>query len=163
VSWQLRQVMEEVAPFSILGLQARAGDAAGALWHGLTELDLRPAARLSFKANLLPGAVAAFCLHAATLAEDVLLIARAGSGIVRGHIGGDLTVERAAVILKGLQESATANKGNVVLSHAPAAWKRSLPVWGVLRGDAWLMHHVKEVLDPRGIFNPGRFVADSSQ
>jgi glycolate oxidase FAD binding subunit len=149
--------MEEVAPFGVVGLRARAGEAADALWQGLTELDLRPAARLSFKANLLPGAVAAYCLRA-RLTDELLLIARAGSGIVRGHIGGDLTVERAAAILKGLQEQATASHGNVIVTHAPTTWKRSLAVWGVSRGDAWLMRRVKEVLDPGGVFNPGRFI-----
>jgi len=158
VSWQTHQVMEEVAPFGVVGLQARAGETAGALWQGLTELDVRPAAALSFKANLLSGAVAAYCQHAAGTAENVLLVARAGSGIVRGHIGGDLTVERAASILKGLQEQATATQGNVVLTHAPAAWKRLLPVWGVPRDDVRLMRRVKEVFDPRDVFNPGRFV-----
>jgi glycolate oxidase FAD binding subunit len=157
VAWQVRQLIEEVAPAGIIDFEARAGVAAAALWQGLTELDLRPEARLSFKANLLPGALAAFCRHAAGLPDEVLLLARAGSGIVRGHLGGDLTADRAAAILKGLQELATGAKGNVVLSHCPPEWKRSLPVWGAPRGDAWLMHHVKEVLDPRGVFNPGRF------
>jgi glycolate oxidase FAD binding subunit len=157
VSWQIHQVMEEVAPFGVLGLRARAGEAADALWQGLTELDLRPVASLSFKANLLPGAVAAYCLHAQGMTDELLLVARAGSGIVRGHIGGDLTVERAAAILKGLQEQATASHGNVIVTHAPTAWKRSLALWGVLRDDAWLMRRVKETLDPGGVFNPGRF------
>jgi FAD/FMN-containing dehydrogenase len=29
-------------------------------------------------------------------------------------------------------------------------------VWGAPRGDAWLMRRVKDSLDPRGLFNPGR-------
>jgi glycolate oxidase FAD binding subunit len=158
VSWQISQLMEEVAPLGILGMEARAGVAAGVLWQGLTEFDLRPASIISFKANLLPGAVAAFCAEVTGLPEQPLLIARAGSGIVRGHLGGDLTPERAAVIVKGLQERAVAATGNVVLTRCPAGWKRSLPVWGVPRGDAWLMRRVKDALDPRGVFNPGRFL-----
>jgi glycolate oxidase FAD binding subunit len=163
VSWQIHQVMEEVAPFNVLGLQARAGEAAGALWQGLTELDLRPAARFGFKANLLPGAVAAFCQYAAALPEELILVARAGSGIVHGHVDGDLTVERVTAMVKGLQEQATAAKGNVVLTHAPPVWKRTLPVWGIPRGDAWLMHRVRQTFDPRAIFNPGRFLPVSRQ
>jgi glycolate oxidase FAD binding subunit len=158
VSWQVSQLMEEVAPAGVLGMEARAGVAAGVLWQGLTEFDVRPASIVSFKANLVPGAVAGFCLEAAGLPEQPLLIARAGSGIVRGHIGGDLTPERAAVILKGLQERAVAARGNVLLTRCPAGWKHSLPVWGAPRGDAWLMRRVKHALDPRGVFNPGRFL-----
>jgi glycolate oxidase FAD binding subunit len=158
VCWQTSQLMEEVAPTGILGMEARAGIAAGVLWQGLTEFELRPASMISFKANLLPEAVAGFCAEVTGLPEQPLLIARAGSGIVRGHIGGDLTPERAAVIVKGLQERAVAAKGNVVLTRCPAGWKRSLPVWGAPRGDAWLMRRVKDALDPRGVFNPGRFL-----
>src|SRR5262249_24884704 len=95
VSWQLSQVMEEAAPLGVLGLQARAGDSSDVLWRELTEIDFRPEARLSFKANMLPGAVADFCRLAGTLHGEILLVARAGSGIVRGHVSGDLTVERA--------------------------------------------------------------------
>ena len=115
-----------------------------------------PDAVLSFKANLLPGFVARFCLGAA--ADRLLLHAHAGSGIVRGHLSGDLTRDRAAAMLKGLHESAAAAKGNVVLPRCPPAWKATLPVWGLPRGDAWLMRKVKEQLDPRRLFNPGRFL-----
>jgi glycolate oxidase FAD binding subunit len=158
VGWQVSRLIEEVASAGIVGLEARAGVSAAVLWQGLTEFDLRPASTLTFKVNLLPSAVAGFCLEAATLPEEILLIARAGSGIVRGHLGGDLTLERAAVILKALQDKAVAARGNVVVTRCPTAWKGSLPVWGAPRGDAWLMRRVKETLDPRGVFNPGRFV-----
>ena len=155
VSWQVRQVMEEVAPAGIRGLEVRAGTSAAVLWQRLTEFDLRPTSVLSFKANLLPGATAEFCRYAAGLPEEPLLLARAGSGIVRGHVSGDLTLERATVILKGLQERAVAAKGNIVLTQCPAGWKRSLPVWGAPRGDAWLMRRVKETLDPRRCVQSG--------
>ena len=42
--------------------------------------------------------------------------------------------------------------------RCPTAWKAVLPIWGLPRGDAWLMRTVKEKLDPRRLFNPGRFV-----
>ena len=84
--------------------------------------------------------------------------AHAGSGIVRGCFPGDLTLERARDMLKGLHEAAAAAQGNLILPRCPPEWKRSLPVWGRPRGDAWLMREVKAKLDPNGLFNPGRFV-----
>ncbi len=113
---------------------------------------------ITFKANMLPQAVASFCPLAATFPEIVHLHAHAGSGIVRGHLGGDLTVERVAAMLKVLTDAATAAEGNLVLPHCPVMWKRDLPVWGQERGDLWLMRQVKKQMDPRNLFNPGRFV-----
>jgi glycolate oxidase FAD binding subunit len=158
VGWQIQQVMAEATPSRPCGVDARAGSAAGALWDALVGLTARPSAHLTFKANLLPSAVASFCREAAGLADDLLLHAHAGSGIVRGHLGADLTLGRAQAILNRLGERAREAHGNLVLPRCPPAWKRALPVWGAPRGDLWLMRKVKDALDPRGLFNPGRFV-----
>ena len=53
---------------------------------------------------------------------------------------------------------AVAAQGNLIVTRCPPAWKAALPVWGAPRDDAWLMRRVKDALDPRGLFNPGRFV-----
>jgi glycolate oxidase FAD binding subunit len=158
VAWQVQQVIRELAGGGVRGAEARAGLACDPLWRALTEFQLLPDAPLTFKANLLPSAVADFCLAADTLPERPLLQAHAGSGIVRGHAGGDLTLERAGAMLKVLLGKASAAQGNVILPRCPAGWKSTLPVWGLPRPDAWLMRQVKERLDPQGVFNPGRFV-----
>jgi len=119
---------------------------------------LRPLATLSFKANLLPSATAEICLKAEGLSQELLLQAHAGSGIVRGHLPGDLTREQAAALLRELQPLPQAAQGNLIVSHCPAGWKKSLPIWGLPRGDAVLMRQVKDKLDPRRLFNPGRFL-----
>jgi glycolate oxidase FAD binding subunit len=158
VNWQVRQLMQEVLPSGVRGLEARAGGACRSLWQSLAEAVDAPDARLSFKANLLSGAVASFCLHAARLSAGIRLHAHAGSGIVYGHFSSDLTLERIQEMLKGLQDAAEAAQGNLILPRCPPEWKRSLPVWGRPRGDAWLMREVKAKFDPRGLFNPGRFI-----
>ena len=38
------------------------------------------------------------------------------------------------------------------------AWKHDLNIWGEPRGDLALMRAVKRELDPRDLFNPGRFL-----
>jgi glycolate oxidase FAD binding subunit len=157
VNWQVGQLIEEVAPVGIRGVEARAGGAAEPLWQALVGLTGRPDAAFTWKANLLPGAVADFCRAAGDLHKDLLLHAHAGSGIVRGHAAG-LTREGAQAMLKILGEKAAAAGGNVVLPRCPPEWKRHLPVWGAPRGDIALMRRVKEQLDPRRLFNPGRFV-----
>ena len=87
------------------------------------------------------------------------LHAHAGSGIVHGHLDGDLTLPRVAAMLKELNETAVRAEGNLVVPHCPVEWKRELPVWGRERGDLWLMRQVKDKMDPRHLFNPGRFLA----
>ncbi|HEY7428976.1 MAG TPA: FAD-binding oxidoreductase [Gemmataceae bacterium] len=158
VGWQVRQLLQEIAPADIEGLEARAGDASEALWHGLVEFTAQPAASVTFKANLLPQAVASFCQQTAAQPEPVRLHAHAGSGIVRGHLDGDLTLPRVTVMLKELTDTAVRAEGNLVVPRCPVEWKRELPIWGQERGDLGLMRQVKEKLDPKNIFNPGRFV-----
>lgn len=158
VAWQVHQLLKELASTAVMGLEVRAGSASTLLWSALVELGLRPAATLSFKANMLPSAVAGFCLQAGGMAPELLLQAHAGSGIVRGHLAGDLTREQATVLLRDLQPHAQAAQGNLIVSHCPAGWKKSLPIWGLPRGDAFLMRQVKDKLDPRRLFNPGRFL-----
>ena len=157
VGWQLQQLIREVPAGPGLAVNVLADAAADPLWAALVEFAAWPDARLTFRANLLPSAVAAFCLQA-TDADGLLMQAHAGSGIVIGHAGGDLTAERAVAMLKGRLVTATAARGNLIVTRCPPAWKAALPVWGAPRDDAWLMRRVKDALDPRGLFNPGRFV-----
>jgi glycolate oxidase FAD binding subunit len=157
VRWQVRRLIEELPASGIHGLEARAGAATESLWRALVELTGQPAP-FRFKANLLPSASAALCRRIVAWPEEVLIHAHAGSGIVRGHVGSTLTLERTRAMLEELHEAAANAQGNVVLTACPPEWKRSLPVWGRPRGDAWLMRHVKDKLDPRQLFNPGRFV-----
>jgi glycolate oxidase FAD binding subunit len=157
VDWQVQQLLQEIPPTVVQGLNVHGDRAAEPLWHALVELRLYPEARLSFKANLLPHATAAFCRQAAARPEGLLLQAHAGNGIVVGH-AGDLTLEQARTLLAELQRTAGEAQGNVVVLRCPSEWKPSLPLWGGPRGDRRLMRAVKEKLDPRGLFNPGRFV-----
>jgi glycolate oxidase FAD binding subunit len=157
VPWQAQQLIKDVPAGLCRGLDIRVGQAAEGLWKALIDLPARSDARLSFKANVLPRAVAVFCRLAAELPDGLRLQAHAGNGIVIGHAGESLTLERAGTMLTLLLAAFEA-KGNVILLRCPADWKRSLPVWGRPRGDLWLMRRVKDKLDPKGLFNPGRFV-----
>lgn len=158
VGWQVRQLLQEMDSGDIEGLEARAGAASEPLWRSLIE-HTASGERVTFKANLLPHAVAAFCRRAAELMEPMRLHAHAGSGIVYGHLDGDLTLPPVAAMLKELTEIAVRAEGNLVLPRCPVAWKSELPVWGRERSDLWLMRQVKDKLDPRKLFNPGRFLA----
>ena len=158
VEWQVRQLSTELAGAGFEMLETRTGSAVEPLWQALTEFPSRPGTRLTFQANVLPHTVAGFCRQAAALPHRLLVQAHAGNGIIIGHAEGDLTVEQAQTILNTLGDTAAAGQGNLIIRRCPTAWKRQLPVWGAPRGDAGLMRAIKEKLDPRRLFNPGRFV-----
>src|SRR5262249_9771210 len=82
VSWQVQQLIKEVPAGTCRGVDGWAGTAARRLWQALVEFASLPTARLTFKANVLPRAVADFCRQAAALPEGLLLHAHAGSGLV---------------------------------------------------------------------------------
>ena len=83
--------------------------------------------------------------------------AHAGSGIVWGY-SDIVTKTDADRILRELRHLAAANRGRVVVVRCPPEWKDTRFVWDAPRGDTDLMRAVKEKLDPRRLFNPGRFV-----
>jgi glycolate oxidase FAD binding subunit len=155
--WQATQLIKELPLELCRGLDVRAGRTSLRLWDALAELP-GTAARLSFKANLLPRAVADFCRLADGLGDGLMVQAHAGSGIVVGHGPEGLTLERAVAVTEALLEAAARAAGNVILPRCPAEWKRVLPVWGRPRGDLWVMRRVKDQFDPKRLFNPGRFV-----
>ena len=158
VTWQLNQLLSELSVEQHTQLDSRVGFTAEPLWRGLTECALVPEAAVSFKANLLPHATADFCRLAVAQVPEILLQAHAGNGIVVGHFLGETTKQHAAGWLDKLRAAAVAAEGNLVITRCPSTWKRELPVWGKPRSDLWLMRRVREKLDPRGLFNSGRFV-----
>jgi glycolate oxidase FAD binding subunit len=156
VTWQVQQLIKELRPTD--GLDVRAGYVAAPLCTTLAEHTSRPDAVLTFRAAVLPRRVADFCRKAAALPTPLAIQAHAANGVVIGHALGGLTLDEARAMLTVVRDAAVAGQGNFVVPRCPPAWKRELPVWGVPRGDLALMRTVKERLDPRRLFNPGRFV-----
>jgi glycolate oxidase FAD binding subunit len=158
VQWQWDTLQSELAPDWACATP-RGEEAETALRRELADFPAEADRPLTFKANLLPGATAAFCQQAvATFGDELLLQAEAGNGIVVGHAPTGLTLEQAQTMLNTLRQHANGAHGNLVLTRCPTAWKSVLPVWGTPRGDRELMRAVKTVLDPADLFNPGRFL-----
>jgi glycolate oxidase FAD binding subunit len=158
VEWQVRQVTQELAAAGYQGPEIYPGTASEPLWRALVDLPAHSQACFAFKANLLPSATAEFCRLAADWPEPVLLQAHAGNGIVHGQTDGSLPLDVVRERLLALQEAAVTARGNLIVTRCPPQWKTVLPIWGRPRGDGWLMRAIKEKMDPRRIFNPGRFV-----
>jgi FAD/FMN-containing dehydrogenase len=83
-----------------------------------------------------------------------LVHAHAGNGIVWIHAAKGAIPDASGIGSVGLDGV----EGRVAVRRCPPAWKSSVPVWGRETGDRALMRHVKATLDPKNVFNPGRFV-----
>jgi glycolate oxidase FAD binding subunit len=153
VQWQVQQLIRELGA----GLQAWVGFTTEPLWQALAAWPLCPEASTTFKAAVLPSNLAAFC-QAVEQSVPATLRAHAGNGIVHGHLPGTCTRDQAILTLAAWREYARAARGQVVVTRCPAAWKDAINVWDEAPADTWLMRAVKSKLDPRRLFNPGRFV-----
>ncbi len=157
VAWQVEQLKKELPPNLVSGLAECSELERNQLSAALRDFQLWPNGTLTFKANLLPSAVADFCLQASALEPSPMLQAHAGNGIVIGHVNG-LNLEQARTLLEKLGAVAGAARGNLIIIRCPPEWKPVLPIWGRSTGDRVMMKAIKAKLDPGNIFNPGRFV-----
>lgn len=154
VAWQVEQLQRELSADA--APRVFRGAAAASEWRTMLEAP-GEIGRLEFKANLLPSALAGF-FQLLRDYPDVRFRAHAGNGIVLGAMASGLTLDQAGSMLTRLRQAAVAAQGNLVVTRCPTAWKREIDLWGQPRGDWPLMRKVKQVLDPRDLFNPGRFV-----
>ncbi len=154
VHWQMQQLIRELTRLNVVGTEAAAGAATQPVWQSLTELTAPTGAGFSLQAGVLPSQVAEFAAFAAGLPGDPLIHAHAGNGLVRVHW---LQTPDASTAVAH-RETLAARAGHLTVLRCPSALKPLLPLWGTPRADAELMRQVKHALDPRGRFNPGRFL-----
>ena len=88
---------------------------------------------------------------------DTEVSADLGSGIIKAAWNG---IDHALInIVKHQRAKVQQLGGTLFIEKAPAVVKRQLDAWGEVGASEQLMKSVKRKFDPRGILNPGRFVA----
>ncbi|HYV38394.1 MAG TPA: FAD-binding oxidoreductase [Gemmataceae bacterium] len=148
--WQVRTLIQELGGrFSVSGV---LGSCADPVWQALAEFPANCDSPLSFKAGVPASAVTMFCPEVAEILHPVQLQVHARNGIVVGHCQSEDSADR----LRKVRELAMSLGGHVVVTRCPLQWKTTEFIWGPPSGDAWLMRAIKDKLDPRGLFNPGR-------
>jgi len=94
-------------------------------------------------------------LTAAGIAHTLLV--HAGSGVCAINLltGAE---QKAVLSAQKLLDRCRESQGNLVVHRAPAELKSALPVWGSPGSDFPVMKRIKQMLDPKGIMSPGRYV-----
>ena len=155
VVWQVEQLVKEVGHAN--QLEAFVGFTAGPLWQSLIDWPLSAPPFITWKAGMVSSQVAAFCRQQENAVLGLAILAHAGNGIVRGHRLENCTREQALDHTRNWRQGNAG--GHLTLERCPPDWKKDLQVWGAPPAHSWLMKAVKAKFDPRGLFNPGRFVA----
>lgn len=97
------------------------------------------------------------------LEMDCAFISHSGNGIlytyVLGNQEGRSRMESLIKFIKKLTLEAAKNEGNLIIESSPSLIKKKVAPWGKSRSDALMMRRIKKQIDPRGILNPGRFLA----
>ena len=155
VSWQLNQLREEFAGMALAELATHRNAAAEEAIQELTDILLPPAPPAwVWKASVPASQVAAFIGEA----EMRLLrwVAHASSGIVIGQADGTCN----AAEIQRLRDLAGKRSGSLTVWRAPEAHRHAEVLWGTVRPELAMMQRVKAALDPKGLFNPGRYCPD---
>jgi glycolate oxidase FAD binding subunit len=164
VDWQVAQVGAVMSACGARGVTTLAP----ALWSRLARAAHdafgTPAAVMTL--SVLPSLVADTMEQGASAARQRGLTsawsAHAGVGLVTGAVRADAARQDPATLAAVLAEwraAARAGGGHASLAFAPLAVKAALPVWDDAGAAGRIMRRIKAELDPRDLFNPGRFVA----
>lgn len=89
-------------------------------------------------------------------------ISHSGNGIVYSYLfpgrGIRSKMESLIELIQKLTSEAVNREGNMVVESAPSLLKKKISVWGEIRPEYQVMRRLKEEIDPKGIFSPGRFI-----
>lgn len=152
VAWQVDRWRTEFAG----EVETLEGEAAASLWSRLNEFQAEALGPLTVAASVRPSAVASFV---ETIDPGRWAVqSHVGNGIVRAHALGRPALDEVALEVDRLRGLALDGGGNLVLTRCPTDWKPRLKVWGGPRPDWSVCERIKDTLDPRRVFNPGRFV-----
>ena len=166
VAWQLTACREIIAGSAPIDTAVIEGEAQQRLEGAIQEFhaDTRNPETVIVKLNLKRTDIAGMAERIADSewAGRPGMMAFLGSGVlyVIVPIGLDADFQAVAGRLTDLREAAVECQGNLIIEAAPPLLKRHVDVWGAVGGTLGLMKRLKTELDPGGLLNPGRFVAN---
>jgi glycolate oxidase FAD binding subunit len=164
VAWQVRELGRLVS--GDVAHEPRAVESATWARLGAAAADAFPAAAAVMRVCVVPTHVAEVIEQGAEFARGRGLrcawSAHAGVGVLTGALAqGEAQRDPAAVaeVLGEWRALARMGSGFAVLERAPLTVKDAVGVWDDVGAAGRIMERIKRELDPKGIMNPGRFVA----
>ncbi len=164
VEWQCAELARLAAPHGGRDATPLASEA----WPRLAAAARAafPVATAMMAFDVLPTQVAELMEQGAGVARarglQTAWAAHAGVGAVSAALFTDGEPREpgpVAAVLGEWREMARAGGGHAALEWAPLAVKSQVQVWDDLGAAGRIMQRIKAQLDPKGILNPGRFVA----
>jgi glycolate oxidase FAD binding subunit len=115
-------------------------------------------ARVSVLPTALPALLQRFESEATSRKLFLEIGAHAGSGVAWCQIHAPHDSLQLALYAEWMRVHTRQAEGWVVFEHVPPELRERLDPWGFSQPSVPLMVKIKQVLDPAGLFSPGRFV-----
>lgn len=157
-----RAVAQQVA--EVKGWAAEVGaeaveivEADQGLWTRLRDLPFEQP--IVLKISVVPSELNFVLAQAQKVADSQRLkyaIVANAVGVVLVALAGDQAA--AAKAIADMRDHVCAHGGHLVVQRAPREIREQVDVWGPIRNDSGMMRKLKQVFDPNGILNPGRYV-----
>lgn len=161
IEYQLNMLIELLPASDAEVIDTAWGTDARNLRERVGWLQSGEGALLHIRITVLPSDIIPMSHCISTLAVkheiECAMIAHALDGVVYCSVSNasDATLARFAT---QLLDTVSQWRGNMIIERAPTHLKRSLPVWGRSLNTFTLMRRIKELLDPKCIMCPGRFI-----
>ena len=154
VSQQASEALRLLTPHSSIAGPLAEDDVP--VWRELAAMPLRFADRTSWRASV-PASQLGNLLGVLQAKKDAMWQAGVADGRVRVIESSAADTDELVNSLKDLRREAESRGGSLMIESAPAEVKSKISAWGDLGSRQELMVRIKQKLDPRHLFAPGRF------
>jgi glycolate oxidase FAD binding subunit len=167
---QISEMGEKAGKRGALGTTVLQSEAQSSFWKSVRDFSEGLADEglhfISFKSNVALSrsgeVMSSYEKIAGESGMDCALVCHCGNGALYSYVLTGKSVRTKSELLIGLVKEfssvAVKNEGDLIVESSPPDIKKKIDVWGEPKSDYGIMRRLKKEIDPKGIFNPGRFV-----
>ncbi|MBW3624115.1 MAG: FAD-binding oxidoreductase [Armatimonadetes bacterium] len=163
VEWQVERLSGFARTVAGAQTDRLDGEVGQAFRRSVADFPLAVDSRLTARVVVRSSDAAGMMADAETLGEEtghrIMGVAHAGVGILVLHATGDTAAAgETAAFLNRLREQAASRGGRVTVERAAPDLEGRIAPWPDAGDGLPVMENLKRALDPKGLWNPGRFV-----